>query len=118
MPVVGDRKTTYYYISNDDMGIVGWTSQGGAMYASTASAKKIMENRLKSQVLKAVGSKLVPGLNFVSWAAQGIALINNGQGYKGFKVTVNLEYEEFFFNQQGHWIRGWDIKNISISRYR
>ncbi|MEG1311656.1 MAG: hypothetical protein RSD47_06565 [Romboutsia sp.] len=116
MPSKGDRKTTVTTITNAQLGAVGFF--GGS---ATSSAKKAMktlaEKQIKTQVTKVVGSAVIPGIGYAMWATTAVGYINGALGKSGFKITLTLEYKEFFFNQQGHYVRGWDIVNVKVTRY-
>jgi len=118
MAKAGDRKITSFKISNEQLGVIGWTGDGGVRLASTKKAKALLEKKLRAQVAKMIGSKVIPGIGWASWAAAGIGYLNAAAGNKGFKFTLTLKYTEFFFHQQGHYVRGWDITSIKVVPYR
>lgn len=113
MPSVGDKKTVSFKLSNSDL---GW--YGGAGFASEWAAKKLIKEGIENAVVKAVGTKLVPGIGWASFAAMAIGFINEVVlGNDGFEFTVKLEYTEFYFHKEGYYIRGWEVTDIDVSVY-
>lgn len=116
MPRAGEKKITSFNITNADLGAIGFF--GGAASSSVKAALKSLTNRkIRLHVAKVIGSRVIPGISFASWAALAVGVINGKFGNKGFKVTLTLQYKEFFFHQQGHYVRGWDIVNLKVRTY-
>lgn len=79
------------------------------------------KNKLKSLVAKkvsgSVASKLIPGINWLSWIVCGLSIINAATGKNGIKITLALVYKKTTLRKEGYTIEGWNVKSVKVARY-
>ena len=93
---------------------------GLPLYASgslSALAKKKAAKAISAAITKKLGANFIPGLNFVSWILNTVAIANAVAGNKGLEVTIDMKYTEINMHKDGYSVRGWSAVGISIDTY-
>lgn len=109
---VGTRKAYTATITNAQL---GFPSTVGSLLTNTAKNK--LSKLAGSAIKKKLTNDVIPGVSLVANIAAAIAAVNAFFGNNGFKVTVTLEYDEYFSQREGYSIWGWDFKGASLKSY-
>lgn len=111
---IGTTKTYEIKISNQALGapssVEGVVKLTNAMKSKAAKA-------VASALTKKLGSKFIPGLNIASTVLSLVSWGNGQLGNNGFVFSVDLEYSEHYYNKDGYYVYGWDIKSVDLSTY-
>ncbi|ESL02785.1 hypothetical protein GCWU000282_01655 [Catonella morbi ATCC 51271] len=111
-PKIGEYRTYKIKVSNEVMGLPLYTS--GSL---SALAKKKAAKAISAAITKKLGANFIPGLNFVSWILNTVAIANAVAGNKGLEVTIDMKYTEINMHKDGYSVRGWSAVGLSIDTY-